>query len=248
MNPSLTESSKEFWSARTHANHRHSGDEWFKLYAEELLAFLPRGGRLLDVGCGACELTVHLAPHYSELVAVDFSSSMLTEATKRIQARGLTNLSVMEAEAVNLAAVPGKFDVILAFSVLQYLDQPSLEAHLRECLRVLNPDGTICWGQVPNDRLKWMLRLGLLRAPRPGWLQLARRAWDVWRTERATIRRHDNFWDGVGRWFDPRVIESVAATHGLECVFRQNWYYEYRFHATLRRPSGATPVSAVASK
>jgi ubiquinone/menaquinone biosynthesis C-methylase UbiE len=234
----LYDASLEFWGDRTHASHRHSSEEWFERYALEILAMLPLGGALLDVGCGACELTTYLAPHFDHVVAIDFSGGMLNAARRRITANGLRNVTLIQAEAASLPLIARRFDAILAFSVLQYMDEVSLGRHMDECARVLLPHGVVCWGQVPNARLKWPFRLGLLSGRSIGPVQLVRRAWELWRQGRDAGRRRKPLADGIGRWIAPTEIESLAEKAGMVAEFRNNWYYEYRFHALLRWQQG----------
>lgn len=243
MKGELTGASKTLWSTLTHAHHRHSSEEWFERYAGELLALLPTGGSLLDVGCGACEMTTYLAPHFSRVVAVDFSPSMLAASQERIESRGVRNITLSEADAVDLRACDGRFDVILAYSVLQYLDSDALARHLTECERLLAPGGVVCWGHIPNARLRWMCHLGLLTNRAPGLFELAKRAWHLWRRYRTGSQMQNPLWDGIGRWYDPSEVHAAAESAGMIAEVRQHWYYEYRMLALLRRNDGNPPAS-----
>ena len=55
-------------------------DEYRRKKAEYVKQFLPKGGRLLDVGCGSGFDLRHLADDTSSLVGVDLSMNMLTQA------------------------------------------------------------------------------------------------------------------------------------------------------------------------
>ena len=65
--------SQAFWKDKTEAQHRHHDERWFRLYAQELLAIMPSGGTLLDVGCGAAQLTTYLAGQFDSIIGIDLS-------------------------------------------------------------------------------------------------------------------------------------------------------------------------------
>jgi len=225
----------EFFHGRVDAGHRYSGEDWFAKYAGELLALVPRGGVLLDVGCGACQITTHLSAAYDRVIAFDLSDSMLAAARERADLFGVTNVEICSGDASRFPASVKSADVILANYMLQYLDGPALLAHLRECERVLAPGGVICWGLIPNANLRRLWYAGALSNPRPRARHMlkayvkTRFRW--WKSE----RRGDSLWDNIGLWFTQDELRQVAGGMGFAVEFRNSWFYEYRFHALLRR-------------
>src|SRR5437868_1162393 len=91
----LIPDSQKYWSDKTDAKHRYSTEKWLQIYSSELLALLPQGGTLLDVGCGACQITTYLAPAFERVYAIDFSDSMLETARQRIKNLQITNISLL---------------------------------------------------------------------------------------------------------------------------------------------------------
>lgn len=229
-----------YWSGKVEPEHRHHGEEWFERYARELLSAMPRGGTLFDVGCGACQITTYLAGAYDRVVAFDFSPSMIEAGRERAVRLHGNKITVMNGEATRFPEGAGLADVILANGVIQYLDDAALDRHLAECSRVLAPGGTVCWGQVPNAHLRWLWYSGALSNPRPPLVERLRRC--AYRC-RSWIQ-HDRgapLWDGIGYWYTQEALRAKCAAAGFTIEFRNCWYYEYRFHALLRR-AGAPPA------
>src|SRR5215470_15008283 len=54
-------------------------------------------GRLLDLGCGPGSLTLPLAEHFSQVIAVDADAEMLANGTRRALAAGITNIEWVHA-------------------------------------------------------------------------------------------------------------------------------------------------------
>ncbi|HEY6328028.1 MAG TPA: class I SAM-dependent methyltransferase, partial [Blastocatellia bacterium] len=108
----LRDLARSFYDGRTDAGHRYSGEDWFARYAEELLALIPRGGMLLDVGCGSCQITAYLAPAFERVVGIDPSDSMRAAAGERLELQGAYNLRVLEGEATCFPPEVEQADVI----------------------------------------------------------------------------------------------------------------------------------------
>ncbi|BDG03694.1 ArsR/SmtB family transcription factor [Anaeromyxobacter oryzae] len=106
---------------------------------EALLALLPPGWTVADLGCGTGALVAELAPRVRRVVAVDQSAAMLRAARKRTAS--LPNVELHEADLAALPLETGRCDAALMTLVLAYLDAP-LPA-LREAARILRPGGRL---------------------------------------------------------------------------------------------------------
>jgi demethylmenaquinone methyltransferase/2-methoxy-6-polyprenyl-1,4-benzoquinol methylase len=98
----------------------------------DLLRVAP-GELAADLCCGTGDLALELSSRGARVVAVDFSPQMLRLAA----VKGVTRLA--EADALGLPFADARFDLVtVAFGVRNLA---SLEAGLREMLRVLRPGG-----------------------------------------------------------------------------------------------------------
>lgn len=103
----------------------------------------PEGSTVLEAGCGVGAQTVTLASNspLASITSVDVSERALGEASKAVEAAGLTNVTLLHADIVDLPFRPGSFDHVFLCFVLEHLPRPV--AVLRALKRVLKPGGTI---------------------------------------------------------------------------------------------------------
>jgi ubiquinone/menaquinone biosynthesis C-methylase UbiE/N-acyl-L-homoserine lactone synthetase len=101
----------------------------------------PRGGRVLDSGCGTGNFSVRLGLRGYEVVGIDISPAMLERARLKKKKTGLENIKFKEWDIEKgLALYPdGNFDCVISVHALYTLREP--EAAVREYLRVLKPSG-----------------------------------------------------------------------------------------------------------
>jgi len=194
---------------------------------------LPSRGTLLDVGCGACQLTTYLAPEFEQVFAIDFSETMLATARRRIENRGLTNMQLLSGTAQEFPRAINSANVILSYGLLQYLTLADFGQHLHECRRLLGNGGMVCAANIPNSALKNLYYHERLI---PNQLQFAgqlRRRIELTRRRIVAYFQRDLLWDAIGNWFSQGDIERMAKEAGFDVEFRNSRFYEYRFHALL---------------
>jgi SAM-dependent methyltransferase len=103
----------------------------------------PGGSRVLEAGCGVGAQTVTLAQRSPDarFTSVDLSTDSLTEAKRRADQAGLTNVEFQQADLFALPFDPESFDHVFVCFVLEHLSRPV------EALAILNgllrPGGTI---------------------------------------------------------------------------------------------------------
>ena len=101
---------------------------------------LPRGGRVLEVGCGRGvalpALERHLAP--ARLVGLDIDRALLDKAERRLSSAG-TRAELVPGDVRRLPFPSGDFDLVIDFGTCFHIDRP--DEALREIARVLVPGG-----------------------------------------------------------------------------------------------------------
>lgn len=172
--------------------------------AEEIARLdLERGSHVLEIGCGAGLLAVHLALCGLVVDATDSTPAMI-ELTRQNAARAgvEANLRTDIADAHALARASSMFDVVVAMGVLPWLHDPTVA--LNEMARVLRTGGFLVANIDNRARLSHLVDPLFNPA-----LQPLRRALGRGRRERAAA---------TAMW--PRRFERDLAGAGLEPVRR----------------------------
>jgi SAM-dependent methyltransferase len=107
------------------------------------LAGADRAEEVLEVGCGIGVGTAALARHYRcRVVGVDRSPRMVEWARRRARERGVADrVELVVADATALPFEDGRFDVVIAESVLAFVADRATA--VREMVRVTKPGGRI---------------------------------------------------------------------------------------------------------
>jgi ubiquinone/menaquinone biosynthesis C-methylase UbiE len=112
---------------------------WFATRTRAILAYLDRyvglgqGRRVLDVGCGAANMTHHLR-HYGDVIGVDSNPKPLEIARER-------GLEAYQGSADDLPFEDGTFDLVTLLDTVEHV--PAEETVFEECRRVLRgPDAS----------------------------------------------------------------------------------------------------------
>lgn len=115
------------------------------LSAQELLSFIqPQNSeRLLDAGCGTGVNILRLHSRVRSIVGIDYAFGSVERCRKRLQALGVSNVSLLTACISEVPFASGSFDKILCLSVLQYIDDDEVRKTLREFVRLLSPGGEV---------------------------------------------------------------------------------------------------------
>lgn len=225
--------SQVHWIGKTDGGHRHSTEKWLEKYAAELFAMVSCRGTLVDVGCGACELTTYLAREFNQVYAIDFSETMLATARKRLDGCGVANVTLLSGTAQRFPEIIKNANVILSYGLLQYLTLAEFSQHLEECRRVLSKGGMICEAMIPNSALKDFYHRRIL-VHNDGRYAGRLRTWvELHRRRVIAYFKGDLLWDAIGNWFSQADIARAASEAGFDVEFRNSWFYEYRFHALL---------------
>jgi SAM-dependent methyltransferase len=90
-------------------------------------AFPGKGGRVLDIGCGAGATTTSMARRIGPTglcVGVDISEPLLTVAKERASAEKLGSVEFVQADAQTYAFEPGRFDSVMSRFGVMFFDDP----------------------------------------------------------------------------------------------------------------------------
>jgi ubiquinone/menaquinone biosynthesis C-methylase UbiE/DNA-binding transcriptional ArsR family regulator len=110
-----------------------------------------------DLGCGTGQIAAMLAPFVRRVIAVDRSSDMLQEASRRLREHG--NVEVRQAELESLPLESSELDAATMVLVLHHLPDPA--AALSEASRVLKPGGRLLIADMlPHDREEYRQQMG----------------------------------------------------------------------------------------
>ena len=105
--------------------------------------------KILDIGCGTGRYSMALAAHFDAcVVAVNPSEKMLAEARKKVSAR----VRYERASAEALPLPDASMDMIFMSMVFHHFDDP--DQAVRECRRVLRPNGVVCLRAATIDRVE----------------------------------------------------------------------------------------------
>jgi ubiquinone/menaquinone biosynthesis C-methylase UbiE len=106
-------------------------------------SIFPPGSRVLEAGCGVGSQTLTLAGKNpgAAFTAIDVSESSLEQAGRRLNAAGLKNVTLQQADIYHLPFGPDAFDHVFVCFVLEHLRDP--DAALAGLKRVLKSGGSI---------------------------------------------------------------------------------------------------------
>jgi len=140
---------------------------WFKnpprKYAERdrdvLRVVAPRPtDRVLELGSARGDVTFLLARHAREVVGVDAAPEAIAMAEAARAELEIPNVSWLLSDVADLSAVADRsVDAVAAIDLVEHVDDPTLEAMLRECRRVLVPGGRL--GIYTPERAHYVERM-----------------------------------------------------------------------------------------
>ncbi len=224
----------EFFANRRDGGHRSSAEEFISKEAKEKLFHLDGGETLLDFGCGAGELLVHYAPKYEKMVGVDFSASMLDEASKKISERKCGNISLILADDKTVwDNLESSFDRITAAGVIQYLTLQEIDSFIFNASNYLNKGGKIVLFDILDPRLYPLWKIGLFSQDADFGKILRKIGFEFRIIISATLNNRPR--DILGFAHNPDSIRKITNKYGFETTFVQSMYYEYKYHAIISR-------------
>jgi SAM-dependent methyltransferase len=162
---------------KAHADRRFRSEYDYALFeyyrSAKVIAFLERAGvvirgRVLDAGCGGGGMPLSLAEEADFVVGIDPAERFQDAGVRLGRDRGIRNLTFALADGMFLPFPGRTFDLVLSHAVIEHVADAPL--YLRECARVLRPDGRVYLSSAPYlsfagahlPRLKLQVPLHLL--------------------------------------------------------------------------------------
>ncbi|WP_026733786.1 class I SAM-dependent methyltransferase [Fischerella sp. PCC 9605] len=127
-------------------SHNYDESDWHLQIAHRLVEYtqIISGQQVLDIATGTGMVAIEAAQivgSEGRVVGVDISAGMLEQATRKIEALGLSNIELHLADAETLNFPANSFDRILCSSALIWM--ADIPATLRLWYQFLKPDGLI---------------------------------------------------------------------------------------------------------
>jgi 2-polyprenyl-3-methyl-5-hydroxy-6-metoxy-1,4-benzoquinol methylase len=172
---SLFDAKAATWPAKYAPDGRLAGR--LAQFASALVAHVPPGGRVLDIGCGTGNLAQAAQAANLRVTACDISAEMLGRAAAA-DSGGAVEWVHLDSSWLRLPFGSATFDAVVAASVLEYVGQPGTV--LNECARVLRPGGIVlCTVPDLSHPVRWLEwvagaagRLPMVRAVSHRWPRL----------------------------------------------------------------------------
>jgi SAM-dependent methyltransferase len=104
---------------------------------------IPPGARLLDLACGAGQLTIPAAKRGIRVTGIDLAANLVKQARARAAADAL-DIQIDEGDAESLPYPDASYDVVMSLIGAMFASRPELVAS--EMIRVCRPGGRIIMG------------------------------------------------------------------------------------------------------
>jgi cyclopropane-fatty-acyl-phospholipid synthase len=228
---------EKYWSRQSEDRRADPTPDGVAREGREKLLHLGSGDRLLDVGCGTGKLTSHYIANFRECIGVERSPTMLAEARTNLRD---TNVALLQGSAENVwEIVDGDFDAITMGGVAQYLVSHEIAAFIMRASRRLKPGGRIAIFDIIHSRKGVLRMMGLGRHKDvPSGFEIVMRCgvvfarWAAWPLMAKGRTFHPD-----GHMYAPEFFAGIAKENGMKIDVPMSMYYDYRFHAVMKRAS-----------
>ncbi len=105
------------------------------------LGVLDQTMTVVDLGAGDGFISRSVSGYVNDVYAIDLSSEMLKHLTIKAQNEGITNITAIEGDGLDIPLQDSSVDVVCASMFLHHIETPELV--IREMYRVLKPGGMV---------------------------------------------------------------------------------------------------------
>ena len=146
-------------------------------YQEQLLAMVPQGKKVVEIGLGTGGLLPGLAAKSASVIGVDHSPAMLAEARRRLDSSALGDIELRLGEMTHLPLSDNCADCAVLNMVLHHAADPP--AVLSEIRRILVSGGLLVLADLVRHEREWVREqladqwLGFEEDEVKGWLKSA---------------------------------------------------------------------------
>lgn len=149
----------EIFNEDSRLNHSKAARVEFLTTVRCIGQYLRPGDRILDIGAGAGEYSLHFARRGYAVSAVELSPRNVTDFRKKIGPDD--QIELIQGNATDLSMFPdGSFDIVLLFGPLYHLHaEADRQKCIAEALRVCRDGGKIFFAFIGNDMV-FMTELG----------------------------------------------------------------------------------------
>jgi len=128
-----------------------------------------RGEKILDIGCGNARDISYIVEQGAQVIGIDISEGMVTEAKMDLEKLGYKNITLEVGDAMQLNYADSEFDKVLCSEVIEHI--PDAEKALDEIWRILKPGGILVLS-TPNPRSWYGFDRFVV------WERILRKKWD----------------------------------------------------------------------
>jgi cyclopropane-fatty-acyl-phospholipid synthase len=230
----------KYWSDKKNSGARYQSEEFYYRYAQEELFHLDGGKSLLNFGCGAGEILTYLAEKYNDIIAVDFSESMLEAARKRSDEKACKDKIrfIQASDKTIWEKVTNNIDRLLASGVTQYLTIEQIDNFLDNAKDIITKEGKIILFDIIDPRIHYLVSLGLFKNKKINNIKIIQKMMKL--KINGLYRKFKKLPPlslGMGYAYLPNEIEKIAFKYNLKFEYCWSMYYEYRFHVILTKES-----------
>ena len=141
----------ELFDEDSRLNHSKAARVEFLTTVRAIEACLRPGDRILDIGAGAGEYSLHFARKGHEVCAVELAEANIAAFRRKIS--GEDRLELRQGNALDLGFYPDEsFDIVMLFGPLYHLHDPAdREKAIKEAMRVCKAEGKLFFAFITND-------------------------------------------------------------------------------------------------